>query len=120
MRDPSEPYAWLGTEPFPPLLMELMPILITIGSNLAGALAEGTDLDTTSATLETLDLSLLNMLLEFIGLPDLIPHTSYYLAEWFADPPAEDMKEFVVDALECVSHEQSLVNTVVCVAGLLD
>ncbi len=116
-RDPNEPYEWLGRYPFTPLEMKLMPLLLTIGANLGGALAERTDLDETDAVIETLDLSLFNMFLELLGLPDLIPHTYYNLADLFADPPAAQIKEFLTETLDCASHESGLIGVVLCVVN---
>ncbi len=118
-REANEPYAWLGgEEPFPSWLMTLMPALLTIGNDLGGALAEGTDLDATSTTIESFDVSLLNLILETFGLPALVPVMKVNFAELFADPPAEEIKDFLTGALLCVSQEPGMLPIVMCVANL--
>jgi len=119
VRDPSEMYIWCGETPFDPVIMDVMPVLLAIGWELRAALAEGTDLDQSPATVELFDLASFNMLLNAMNLPGLIPATEINLAELFTDPQTEQTKEFLVDALSCLHDEQDAADAVVCLIELV-
>ena len=117
-RDANEPYRFLG-EDFPAELMSALPAARAVGWHLFLALADQTDLDTDAQTRQTFDPADLNMILASLGLPSLIAADRWDLAEFFAAPPMDDVKDFAVDALSCTIDNDDASAAWACLLNLL-
>jgi hypothetical protein len=98
-RDGGETFFFACAE-YSPLVMQMTPGFEAVIADLATAFAEGTDLDATPGAVDTFDPATLNDLLTAFGLPALIPSDSLNLADFFTDPPMQDLKTWLIDVLQ--------------------
>lgn len=118
VHDADESYMFAGGV-FPEPLTKALPSLRAVGYKLYLALAEGTDLDVDPDVYQTFNPADLNMVLTALGFPALIAEGEWDAAAFFADPPLDQLKDFLVEALHCLDDYADTTDSVACLYDLL-
>jgi len=118
VHDATEPYVFAGGD-FPQPLTNALPALRAAGYHLFLALAEGTDLDAEPDDYQTFNPADLNMVLTALNLPALFDNGEWDAAAFFADPPLDEVKDFLLEGLHCLDDYADTTASVACLFDLL-